>query len=198
MTVSAKPIILSEKLTTWKKERIVKDVMKYKFSKVDLELTQLEDKFSMEVYNATYTKEERQLLSSLPENFVKLVDSISANIAGCWSCTAFYNSLGERRKVRVPAIFKTMTFDGSSAIGLAGSQFTDKARDIRDEKGRVSANIRAILNSVTTTKKLVEIWPEVLPFLNTTTHSSVPNRALPVIRVSELNKMLGLPVDEEV
>ncbi|MFA2284800.1 Nmad5 family putative nucleotide modification protein, partial [Escherichia coli] len=49
----------------------------------------------------------------------------------------------------------------------------------------------AALNSVTTVKRLIEVWPESKELLPK--EADKASTALPALRVEDLNKMIGLP-----
>ncbi|ELV4980379.1 hypothetical protein SHB81_000001, partial [Escherichia coli] len=52
-------------------------------------------------------------------------------------------------------------------------------------------NVWAALNSVTTVKRLIEVWPESKELLPK--EADKASTALPALRVEDLNKMIGLP-----
>lgn len=64
--------------------------------------------------------------------------------------------------------------------------------DIRDN---ISVNTWAILNSVTTDKKLIEVWPEALELIPKTASSPIAN--LPTADVKSLNDMIGIPTEKK-
>ncbi|MFN0682916.1 Nmad5 family putative nucleotide modification protein, partial [Escherichia coli] len=51
--------------------------------------------------------------------------------------------------------------------------------------------VRLPLNSVTTVKRLIEVWPESKELLPK--EADKASTALPALRVEDLNKMIGLP-----
>lgn len=62
-----------------------------------------------------------------------------------------------------------------------------KARDIKEERKAARNNARALLYSVTTEVKLLEVWPEVKAFIPASAASMLP------VPIKQLNKTLGLP-----
>lgn len=67
-----------------------------------------------------------------------------------------------------------------------------KAQDDLDaEKSKAKSSAEAVLNSVTTVKKLIEVWPEVEQFARPFAVES-PSRAI-ALPIRELNARLGLP-----
>lgn len=62
---------------------------------------------------------------------------------------------------------------------------------LKAEIEQLSASLWAVLNSVSTDKKLIEIWPEALAFIPAAEKANTPQ--LPALPIADLNKMLGLP-----
>ncbi|MDK1822457.1 Nmad5 family putative nucleotide modification protein [Klebsiella sp. K6-243] len=60
----------------------------------------------------------------------------------------------------------------------------------------IEANVWAALNSVTTLKRLVEVWPESKELIPE--NSDSVKSMLPALRVEDLNRMIGLPTEETV
>ncbi|EOX6590414.1 Nmad5 family putative nucleotide modification protein [Escherichia coli] len=59
------------------------------------------------------------------------------------------------------------------------------------KKKDIESNVWAALNSVTTVKRLIEVWPESKELLPK--EADKASTALPALRVEDLNKMIGLP-----
>ena len=69
------------------------------------------------------------------------------------------------------------------------------AEQLLDERKVLEAQLRTLLGSVTTVKKLLEIWPEAAELLPTAEVKSASN--LPTVLVSSLNAAIGLPSDDK-
>lgn len=59
------------------------------------------------------------------------------------------------------------------------------------EIAQLKASVNAVLGSVTTDKKLIEIWPESAAFIPSPKDAGKQN--LPALPIAELNKLIGLP-----
>ncbi|CAL9960624.1 hypothetical protein VPHD292_0059 [Vibrio phage D292] len=66
---------------------------------------------------------------------------------------------------------------------------------INDIRENISINTWAILNSVTTDKKLIEVWPEALELIPKDNGSPATN--LPTTDVKSLNEMIGIPTEKK-
>lgn len=70
----------------------------------------------------------------------------------------------------------------------------DDKRAIDQRNEEVKVNVRAALNSVSTVKRLLEVWPESKELLPDDLDTA--KAALPALKVCDLNKMIGLPTEE--
>jgi hypothetical protein len=61
------------------------------------------------------------------------------------------------------------------------------------DKRNMEADVRAVLNSVTTVKKLLDVWPEASELIPTLPRVKDPKSNLPAIQPDKLNAVLGLP-----
>ncbi|QXF36271.1 hypothetical protein CE143_14990 [Photorhabdus luminescens] len=74
----------------------------------------------------------------------------------------------------------------------------NKIEEVRDKlickREEVENNVYAILNSVTTTKRLIEVWPEAKDLIPSE-EVRIINTSFSV-KVEDLNKMIGIPKSE--
>lgn len=62
---------------------------------------------------------------------------------------------------------------------------------LKSEREHLKLSILAVLDSVTTDKRLIQIWPESIAFIPAAERAATTN--LPALPVANLNKMIGLP-----
>lgn len=60
-----------------------------------------------------------------------------------------------------------------------------------NDKTQITASVNAVLDSVTTDKRLVEVWPEAVAFIPAAERAASPQ--LPALPIADLNRMIGLP-----
>lgn len=65
------------------------------------------------------------------------------------------------------------------------------AAALKSEREQLTVSLRAVLDSVTTDKRLVEVWPEAVAFIPAAERAASPQ--LPALPISDLNRMIGLP-----
>lgn len=62
---------------------------------------------------------------------------------------------------------------------------------LKSEREQLTVSLWAVLDSVTTDKRLVEVWPEAVAFIPAAERAGTSN--LPALPIADLNKMIGLP-----
>jgi len=67
-------------------------------------------------------------------------------------------------------------------------------KNIRDIKSNVRENVKALVYSVTTVKKLLEVWPESMELIPTNVAKQVVQ--LPSIKIEQLNALIGVPSEK--
>lgn len=65
------------------------------------------------------------------------------------------------------------------------------AAALKSEREQLTVSLWAVLDSVTTDKRLVEVWPEAVAFIPADERAASPQ--LPAMPIADLNKMIGLP-----
>ena len=135
-----------------------------------------------------------ELQPSLRFNCDKLIEF--ANVAGqrrdVYFCGAIkYSDRDATRKSVVCPAYGKVTL-------LAGDHLTEQlyaidhdAAALKSEREQLTMSLRAVLDSVTTDKRLVEVWPEAVAFIPVAERAASPQ--LPALPIADLNRMIGLP-----
>lgn len=119
-----------------------------------------------------------------------------ANVAG-QSRDVFFNgvlsypdSAGDRISLVAPS-YGTVTLlaDDPLTEQLYAIDHDDAA--LKSEREQLTVSLWAVLDSVTTDKRLVEVWPEAVAFIPAAERAASPQ--LPSLHIADLNKMIGLP-----
>ncbi len=69
-------------------------------------------------------------------------------------------------------------------------QLTNDETDIDTRETKISTDVWALIKSVSSVKRLLEVWPEAEKLLPAT--SALAAKNLPAVQTAELNKLLGL------
>ncbi len=85
-------------------------------------------------------------------------------------------------------------FDAEHEYSTEFTSIEEEVKIIKSIHESIVVNVNAYLNSVTTDKKLVEIWPESAELLPTTSQERKIN--LPTVSPQQLNTMIGIPSEK--
>lgn len=165
------------RLTNELRERIathlVDKVMKPKL----LAQQKAEEAFGDSVYDELYTVEERRLMEALPKGALPTCDEL-------WTRGRSIPLSGVRR------IFSENRELSKQQLER-WNEFTKGKQALIQEQNSLYKSTFGVLHSVTTVKKLIQVWPEVKETVEQFIALPTPN--LPALPVGELNKKLGLP-----
>ena len=112
---------------------------------------------------------------------------IYVNLGGLSACVHF--------RERAPAPTDTPVFEADHAITIRFHELENAARDLDDRTDALKTQVRAVVNSVSTVKQLLNVWPEAKELLPATVEES--KSKLPAVQVETLNTLIGLPTEEE-
>ena len=120
-------------------------------------------------------------LLSLPGNMVETGTGCSVNIDGRWIVLKFNSELK-----REPCPDGRHVVNSKSALGKKILKWSDERDAINKDRGALRREIRTLLDSVTTDKKLLEVWPEAEKYI-----PKEPAPAYPLaVRPQDLNKKI--------
>lgn len=186
------------KLTKWNRESIASRAVAHTYDPRKVALAKAEDALAREAYAFLFPKAETNLVAAVPENWIRRDTCLRLN-AGGERITLVLIGDG------LPVPYRPKGGDGD--YGYSCNQLgTIPHGDLCD---RIQAHARAVealkeqrrdalrkvttmLESVTTTSKLKEIWPEGEQFYSYL--EPAPGPAVPAVRVDEINTLLGLSV----
>lgn len=118
---------------------------------------------------------------------------ITTNVAGqsrdvYWNGEFRYANKPEERRV-CPDTRVTLLADDPLTEQLYA--IDHDAAALKSEREQLTVSLWAVLDSVTTDKRLVEVWPEAVAFIPAAERAASPQ--LPALPIADLNKMIGLP-----
>ena len=83
------------------------------------------------------------------------------------------------------------TFTGEHALVLRFHDLENQWKELDNKRDTLRLKVRAVLNSVTTVKKLLDVWPEAKELLPAQLEEA--RVQLPAVQTASLNAELGLP-----
>lgn len=194
------------KITKAIREKIAKDLTKNRFQKPVLELFEQRSVLALAVYKDFYSTKDRATMEALPDGWLPTDTTISVRFGSSYTSLPFdghitgplYAASGGvpdvRRLIRSRDLhICAKGYDALSPMTLEYDRLAGVAKDLTRQIGEAEKSALAAVGQFTTLEKLVAEWPEVEPFARP---YMVDRPLLPAIRTSELNAILGLPVDE--
>ncbi|EJD6501589.1 hypothetical protein VCB84_002019 [Providencia rettgeri] len=100
---------------------------------------------------------------------------------------------GDKTYLLTPCDSKCL-FAADHPLSIKFSELEDEKRNITNKVKDVKSNVTAALNSVTTVKRLLAIWPEAKELLPKDVEKA--SFQLPALKVEKLNEIIGLPTEK--
>jgi len=120
----------------------------------------------------------------------------NANIAGQRRTVYFCGALTREERERSRG-YVIAPESGGVTLG-ADNPLTEKlyaidhdAKALKDETEQLTVSLWAVLNSVNTDKRLIEVWPEAATFIPVAERAA--HQQLPALPIADLNRLIGLP-----
>lgn len=110
------------------------------------------------------------------------------NLGGARVVIPFGDSTEQQQQRIAPS---GAVFAGDHPLVLKFHELENRSADLQKRRDTLRQTIRAVLNSCTTVKKLLDVWPEAKELLPTQLEEA--RSTLPAVQTAELNAALGLP-----
>lgn len=184
----------STRLTMDIKDSIIRDLMKRSFNKKTEALVKADKAFALEIYDALYPADTLANMKALPEGFFRRAMGLTLSTSN-----SYY---GRDYKFDDPKMV------GACHHGLIDDkdlppEILDKHLKLIAKHKKLETDIcdakrtaRAIMNSVTTIKRLIEVWPEIKKIAEPYDEGRIPSN-VPMVQLQEVNAMFELPPNEE-
>lgn len=176
------------RLTTDMRRTIRERALKHAFAKRESDLNDARLVIGDAIYDHLVDEATRKALAKVPSDFIYKSTSAHVRIAG-QDCHVPFPT---RRPVKRGSFLGVI--DGSHDLAQDWNSVESDLKDVREQCRLAAVNIAGVLDSVTTLKRLRDVWPECEPFLHGLERTA---SSLPVVQVDALNKVLGLPVDNQ-
>ena len=193
------------KMTTAIKKSIYDRVLKDKYEKRYTDMAASFRALAESVYNDVYSKKERDLMASLPKGWLITRSDIRVKFEGHgnYEVLDFRGECGcKPMRYRIAEVFEkpTPAKDSHRAVKVyePTSKFTVQyvacrtaLKQLDEDFNASSLMLDTALGQFKTLDALKKGWPEIAPFTDHIGESPI-NNALPAVRMSEINKQLGL------
>lgn len=179
---------MSTRLTNSIRETILKKAIARAFDKKEAALEKLKSDFAQKLYSTTFWEYE-QAMRALPRGFFKYREQrdISVRTDDGYVYLRKLDLRGEK-----PFPFLTEEFDligEGHPMRYAAMEVIGEMELLKVEQNEFERDCRAILWSVNTVKRLLEVWPEIEDLVPNEPKKSVP---IPYDLTIRLNERLGI------
>jgi hypothetical protein len=174
------------RLTQTTREQIVNKATKAAFDPRVEALQKREAKLGIECYNAVFPKKVRDILSQVPEGWLRTCDCLRFN-AGGWNV-----NLCVGKQMPTPATSHcSMLGNIDGELGEKVQAHSQEKRKLDEERYAAKTKLQGFLEGFNTFKQLREAWPEGEKFFKEFDAERIsPN--VPAVVTKEINDMLGL------
>lgn len=206
--MKAKTSLVSVSLSDERRKRLIATLITERFEKPVRALVPKHASLALAVYHDYFTRSQIEKMNALPEGWLPRLSHISARFGVGDGSSANLSFNGEFSlfreiiccKIRAlpevehPVPYNRMHLSNDYAkdhpLTVRRESIRAEIRSLRAEIDKIKLEISGVLNSVTTTGKLVSVWPEI----ETTVRKLFPIERvnLPAPVVTDLNLKLGL------
>lgn len=178
----------SIRLTVRLRTSIAEKIINHAFEKRIETAKNILNDYGDKIYDSLYSKEIKALMAQLPSNAFRRCATVSFYFNGYRSANMSVERPMFDSQPRVASDNKEFAALVEQYLA-AYEAYSALATERRLEYNRVLT----ILNKVSTTSKLIEVWPEIKVFVESCAKIAEPTSFLPAIQFDELNKKLELP-----
>lgn len=180
----------SVRLTKEMRLKILSRLVEHAFGKLAKELQADDDAFGLAVYVDVYDPLVRRRMRALPEGFIAKKCAIRVAFGGQQNQVSWRGFLPIAAK---HVYDRAKSYLSDDPLSQRHDALERRRNLLRAERDGVWSQIKGVLESCTTLKQLVEIWPEAESFVRDFAEqgpAAVTALALPI---KSLNELLGLP-----
>ncbi len=201
----------SIKLNSDIRDHLREELLRHRFSKEYVALTKERAALAVAVWMDLYKPSERATIEALPKGWLPEVRGIEArfgtgrygydDLSFNGEISGSLRILAPKQKPQDPKFMRVAekhkrcakAYDDGHKLQVRHAALKNAEADLERRFKDASSEISAVLNSVSSTARLKEVWPEVGPFV-AKFEKAAP--ALPSLPIASLNKALDLPVKE--
>lgn len=189
----------SVKLNKDMRQQILDLVLGDTYTKRKQEHAKQEKQFGKDVIDFFITDDIKTKVAELPKNWFQAPYYIAVRFGGEYESFNF-KEYGFKEYIPLPNYLSntTQTLAGNHPLSEKRDELRNLEKDILSEERADTNRINAILNSVSSSKQLVEVWPELETIVNKVCHGSPKMKiGLPAIVVDDINTKFKLPKQEK-
>ena len=177
------------RLTQSMRDTIERRLLDHRFAAEEKAIKEERAALGEAVYRDLYPKKVLDQMEALPNGWLPESQSISVRFGdGIGNYQGFRFEQSRRLQERHEGTAKV--YDEKAPLAKRYAALKDREAALKSDTQEASKKARAVLNSVTTLKRLVEVWPEVAPFVKGLGDDG--SKGVPAVPIKELNETLNL------
>jgi hypothetical protein len=194
------------RLTKDIRDEIVMDLLRHSFKDRIEALYAERSALAQKIYEDAFSADARKKMQALPDGWLPEVNSINVRLGSDYTSFEFSGGLyGDINRImkckqpesrRIPFKFRggcVASYEATHSLALEHERIGNLRKSLWEEIESAKRAATTAVNAVSTVKRLIEVWPEVDPFAS---KHSTEKPQLPAVPTAQLNKILGLPVEE--
>lgn len=200
------------RLTKTIREAIATAVLEHRYEAPVRALLLRAKEIGEELYNETYSPEIQAQMAAMPKGFLSQQNYLCVKLLGRNHNVYFGMNWGgelygfshvphTERKVNDRLIADRHHSRSWNSVDMSADLrrklefLNNDIKDHNEQYAKTNKQVQAALASVSTIKKLIEVWPEIEPFASPYLEDAPVKVNLPAIPVASLNAILDLPVN---
>lgn len=175
------------------REKIVEQVVVHTFRGRRKALQNLQYALADMIYNEAYSKKERDLIDSLSDAYVQSIDLLEIFYeTDSGSKSALHVTAAGKGK-RMPRGHNSkirLMFDKETKCHKYILEYVRASSQLTKDEYALRKEAKAIVNSCSTDRRLIEVWPEVEQMVDPALLGKQPKDMLPAVNVSVINAVI--------
>lgn len=196
----------STRITAGLRDHIVAGLLRHRFNLEQLAINEEQERINKRAaertqgaYEMVFTEAERKRLAEAPEGWYPEVDSVRVQVEGGKVEEVEFETSkrvpyevedGGWRHITAIVSLDNHYFQVNREVAEMREALDQRRQKLSEDKATLRNRAVAVIESVTTVKRLLEIWPELHDFLPE--ENAGPSGDVPAIMVSDLNEQFGL------
>lgn len=179
----------SIRLTASIKNEVIENMHKALIAPKKLEIVRRRNKLADKVYDDTYSAKDIEFMYKAPEGALGYVTGFYVKFHGK-TCSSYYLEMPKARPVfySMHSSITKLVYTTDHVLSKEFSALQEEETALYKSKQQLTDTTRQLMNSVTTIKRLLEVWPEVAEFLPSDTEQTAN---LPAVPVESLNVLVN-------
>jgi hypothetical protein len=179
------------RLTKIIRDKILRELLDRAFSSEEKQIEKDRELLAAMVYDDLYPAAVKKAMSKLPSDFFEVEVVLRINFGGQISLLKMGKNPVAVRHIKLEYGSAAMSYVAGSPRAMQFVDIENKARAIYENRTKTQKSARAVLESCSTLKQLLQVWPEVEPFVLKYQEAPAACVAL-TAPIAELNVQLGL------